>query len=67
MPVCKVIQLVASSDVSFEDAAQQGLARAVKTIRGISTVKVTDWTVEVENNAVAGYRVTLDVAFALED
>lgn len=64
--VAKVIELVASSETSFEDAVKQGLAEAARTIRGISGVEVTNWTADVENNQIASYRVTLHIAFRIE-
>ena len=42
MSVAKVTELIASSHVSFEDAIQQGVARASKTLRGVSGAWVKD-------------------------
>jgi hypothetical protein len=64
--VAKVIELVASSETSFDDAVQQGLAEAARTIRGISGMEVVNWTVDVENNQISSYKVTLHVAFRIE-
>ncbi len=64
--VAKVIELVSSSEMSFEDAVQQGLAEAVRTIRGVSGLEVTNWTADVENNQITRYKVTLNVAFKIE-
>ena len=66
MPVAKVIELVASSERSFDDAVQQGLAEAARTIRGISGLDIRNWTADVENNRIVRYKVTLHVAFRIE-
>ena len=66
MPIAKVIEIVVSSPKSFDDALQQGIREAGRTLRGISGVHVVNWTVDVENNAVKSYKLTLHVAFALE-
>ena len=66
MEIAKVVQIVSSSQKGFEDAVQQGVASAAKTVRGISGVKVTDWTASVENDRVTKYKVTLDIAFRVE-
>ena len=66
MPVAKVIEIVSSSETSFEDAIEQGLAEASTTVRGISGLEVTNWTADVENNRITRYKVTLHVAFKVE-
>jgi flavin-binding protein dodecin len=64
--VAKVIELVAQSDKSFDDAVQQGLAVASETIRGITGIDITHWTCGVKDNRVTSYKVTMNVAFAIE-
>ena len=67
MELAKVVHVVSTSQKSFDDAVQQGVANAAKTLRGISGVKVTDWTAKVENDKLTSYKVTMDVAFAVEE
>ena len=64
--VAKVIELVAQSDKGFDDAVQQGLAIASETIRGIVGMEVTNWTCKVKDNRITAYKVTMNVAFAIE-
>ncbi len=64
--VAKVIELVASSETSFDDAVQQGLAEAARTLRGISGIEVVNWTADVENNQISTYKVTLHIAFRIQ-
>jgi len=66
MPVAKVIEIVSSSEQSFDDAVQQGLAEAASTLRGISGIEVTNWTADVENNRITRYKVTMHIAFKVE-
>jgi len=66
MDVAKVVQIVSSSEKSFEDAVQQGVTEAAKTVRGISGVNVNNWTANVENDKITTYKVTMDVAFRIE-
>jgi flavin-binding protein dodecin len=66
MSVAKVIELVAESEKSFDDAIQQGLAVASETIRGITGLEVENMTAKVENNRITHYKVTLHVAFRIE-
>lgn len=67
MSIAKVVHVVSTSEKGFEDAIERGVAGAAKTIRGISGVKVTDWTAKVTNDKVTAYKVTLDIAFGVED
>lgn len=64
--VAKVIELVATSEKSFDDAVKEGLAVASETIRGISGMEVTNWTCKVKDNRITLYKVTLNVAFGIE-
>lgn len=66
MSVTKVIEIVASSDKSFDDAVQQGLAEAAQSLRGISGIEIVNWTGDVENNQIVRYKVTMHVAFKIE-
>lgn len=66
MSLAKIVQVVASSEKSFDDAIEQGVAKAAQTIRGITGVKVADWTGKVENGKIVSYRVTIDIAFGVE-
>ncbi|MBK6579547.1 MAG: dodecin domain-containing protein [Sandaracinaceae bacterium] len=67
MSVARVTEIIASSDVSFDDAVQQGVARAVKTLKNVRSAWVQDQKVHVENGKIASYRVNLKVTFVLED
>ena len=67
MSVARVTEIIAASDVSFDDAVQQGVARAVKTLKNVRSAWVQDQKVHVENGKIASYRVNLKVTFVLED
>ena len=51
---------------SFADAVQVGFARAAKTLRGITGLRVAEQRVSVKDNKIATYRVKLEVIFILE-
>jgi flavin-binding protein dodecin len=66
MAVAKVIELTATSSVSFEDAIRQAIEKASETVRDIKGAWVKEQQVTVENGRVTGYRVDLKVTFVLE-
>ena len=67
MTVAKVTEIIASSNKSFEDAVQNGIQRASKSLKNISSAWVKDQSVTVKNGKVKDYRVSLHVTFVLED
>lgn len=66
MSVAKVIELIATSKDSFEDAIKQGVARASETINGVASAWVKDQSVEVNKGKITEYRVALKVTFVLK-
>jgi dodecin len=66
MAVAKVIEIIAGSSKSFEDAVAQGIARASETLEGISSAWVKDQSVVVDRNKITEYRVTMKVTFMLQ-
>lgn len=67
MSVARVTEISATSPTSFDDAVQQGIARASKTLRGMKSAWVKDQNVEIENEKISHYRVNLAVTFVLDD
>ena len=67
MSVATVTEISAVSDTSFEDAIQQGIARATKTLRNVEGSWVKDQNVMIEEGNIKGYKVNLEVAFVLEE
>lgn len=67
MSVARVIEISAISQTSFEDAIQEGVSRASSTLRGVTSAWVKDMNVMLENGAITGYKVNLEVTFILDD
>lgn len=67
MSVAKVTEITASSQVSFEDAIQQGIARASKTLDGIQGAWIKEQKVVCDGEAITEYRVAMKVTFVLKD
>jgi len=66
MPIVKVIELIASSDKSFDDAVKQAVKEASKTIRNVDSVWVKDMKVHVKDGKIKSYGVICKVSFRLE-
>ena len=67
MSIAKVIKVIGTSPTSAEDAIQQGLAKVSKSVHNISGLKVVEWTLDVADNKVTAHKVTLEVAFGVDD
>lgn len=66
MSVAKVTEIISSSSKSFDDAVENGIERASKTLKGITGAWVADQKVTVKDGKVDEYRVVLKVTFILE-
>lgn len=64
--IVKVIEVMSESAKSWEDAAQNVVSEASKSLRNIRSVYVKEFTAAVENDKVVGYRVNAKVTFEME-
>jgi len=67
MSIAKITEISSSSKVSFEDAVQQGIARAGQTLKNIKGAWISEHKVDVVDNKITNYRVMMKVSFVLED
>jgi hypothetical protein len=67
MSVAKVVEIIASSKKSFDDAVENGITRASKTLENVTGAWVQDHSVVVEKGKIREYRVNLKVTFILKD
>ena len=66
MAVMKVIEVLADSSKSWEDATAKGVAKASKSVSGIKSAFVQSQSVTVKNGAVDKYRVNLKITFEVK-
>ena len=67
MAVARFTKITASSTKGWQDAVQEGLKRAAKTVRGITGLHVIEEKAHVEKGKITEYRVTMEITFILED
>lgn len=67
MSVARVTEIISSSTKSFDDATENGVKRACKTLKNVTAAWVQDQKVIVGDGKIQEYRVTLKVTFILED
>jgi len=67
MSVARVTEITSSSNNSFQDAIEQGIARAAKTLKNVEGAWIQDQKVVVENGKISAYRVNMKVTFILAE
>ena len=67
MSVLKVIELLGNSTISFEDAVQNVVNEASKTVKNIKSVYIKDMQVTVNSNKISQFRVTAKLTFGILD
>ncbi|MFQ5446690.1 MAG: dodecin family protein [Saprospiraceae bacterium] len=67
MAVLKVVEIMADSDKSWEDAARKGIAKTSQSVKHIRSAFVQSQSVTVNKNGeVSGFRVNLKISFEVE-
>jgi len=66
MTVIKVVELVGISEKTWQDAVNNAIERAAKTIRNIQGVDVLNWTGKVENGKIIEYRTNVKISFTVD-
>ncbi|MBS9525742.1 dodecin domain-containing protein [Litoribacter alkaliphilus] len=67
MSVVKIIEVIASSDKSFDDAVNNALKEASKSVKNIKSIYVKDMNANVENNQIVSYAVNAKISFTLQE
>ena len=66
MSMLKVIEVLAESQKSWEDAAQVAVANAAKTVRNIRSIYVKEMEATVANGKIGTYRINAKLSFVLD-
>ena len=66
MDIVKVIEVIASSETSFDDAIKNAVKEVSKTVKNIDSVYVKDFKVHVKGSDITTYGVICKVSFRVE-
>lgn len=66
MSLLKVIEVLANSDKGWEDAAQNAVSHASKTIKHIRSVNIQNQSATVKDGKIVQYRVNVKISFEVE-
>jgi hypothetical protein len=67
MSVAKVSEISVTSTKSFQDAIEQGIVRANKTLRNVRSAWIKEQQVRVKDEAIKEYQVNMMVTFVIDD
>lgn len=67
MSVLKVIEILASSPVSWEDATKKAIEKASETLKGVRSAYVQDQSAVVKDGKITEFRVTVKLTFEVMD
>ena len=67
MSVAKVSEISATSTKGFQDAIEQGIDRANKTLRNVRSVWIKEQQVRVKQGAITEFQVNMMVTFVIDD
>jgi flavin-binding protein dodecin len=66
MSVVKVIEVIATSEKSFDDAVKNALQEASKSVKNISSIYVKEMKADVKDNNIVSYGVNAKVSFTVD-
>lgn len=67
MSIVKVIEVMANSSKSWEDAAQKAVEEAGKTLNHIRSIYIQDHSASIKNNKIVEFRITGKISFEIEN
>lgn len=66
MSMLKVIEVLAESNKSWEDAAQQAVTHAANTVRNVKSIWIENFEATVEDGKLKHYRINAKISFVLD-
>ncbi len=66
MSIIKVLEVMANSTKSWEDAAQNAVNHASETLHNIRSIWIEDQSAVVHNNKITEYRVSVKLSFEID-
>lgn len=66
MAILKVIEILANSETSWEDATKNAVAHAAKSVKNIKSVYINEQSAQVKDNNITEYRVNAKITFEVQ-
>lgn len=66
MKILKVIEVLASSEKGWEDAAANAVKQASKSVRGIKSINIQNMSAQVSKEKIVEYRINAKISFEID-
>ena len=66
MTMLKVIEVLAESDKSWEDAAQLAVSKTAKTVHNVKSIYIKNFEASVKDDEIVTFRINAQISFVLE-
>lgn len=66
MAIVKVIEVIAGSEKSFDDAVQNALEEASKSVKNIQSIYVKEMKAQVKDNKIVSFGVNANISFIVD-
>lgn len=67
MSIVKVLEVIAGSEKSFDDATQKALEEAAKSVKNIRSIYIKEMNANVENNKIVSYGVNAKISYVVQE
>jgi dodecin len=67
MKILKVIEVLSSSEKGWEDAAQNAVKQASKSVRGIKSINIQNMSAQVNGKKIVEYRINAKISFEIDN
>jgi flavin-binding protein dodecin len=67
MSIARITEISSTSEESFEDAIQRGVARATQTLRNVRSAWVKEQQIRIDGGRIVEYQVNLMITFVLDE
>ncbi len=67
MSIARITEISSTSEKSFEDAVQNGVARATETLRNVRSAWVKEQQIRIDDGKIVEYQVNLMITFVLDE
>lgn len=67
MSILKVIEVLAESNKSWEDATSNAIKQASKTVQNIKSIYIENFEASVDNNKIVKYRINAKISFLIKN
>lgn len=65
MSIIKIIEVIATSEKGFDDAAQNAVTEASKTVKNIKSIYISNMKAQVKDNRITTYAVNAKISFEI--